>query len=51
MEIFMGLVIYIIPFIVLYFVIAAGVKKGLDNSEVGRMITEKYDEKNKVNKK
>ncbi|WP_199860629.1 hypothetical protein [Oceanobacillus damuensis] len=51
MEFIMGLLVYIIPFIVLYFVIAAGVKRGLDQSEVGRIIMEKQYEKNKPNNK
>ncbi|MFC4024653.1 hypothetical protein ACFOUV_12685 [Oceanobacillus longus] len=46
MDFLMALVVYIIPIIILYFVIAAGVKKGLDRSEVGRIIMERHDEKN-----
>ncbi len=41
---FMSLVIYIVPFIILYFVISAAVKKGIESSEVGRIILEKYHE-------
>ncbi|MFD1849863.1 hypothetical protein [Oceanobacillus bengalensis] len=45
MGFIMSLVVYTIPFVILYFVIAAGVKRGIDQSEVGRMIKEKYLEK------
>lgn len=41
---FMSLVIYIVPFIILYFVISAAVKKGIESSEIGRIILEKYHE-------
>ncbi|MCM3739653.1 hypothetical protein M3210_05160 [Oceanobacillus luteolus] len=47
----MQLFIYIVPFIVLYFVIAAAVKKGLDSSEVGRVILEKYHAERMKDKK
>lgn len=40
----MGLFIYIVPFIILYFVISLGVRKGIETSEVGRVILEKYHE-------
>jgi len=46
----MNLFIFAVPFVILYFVIAAGVKKGLDSSEVGRVVLEKYHERN-LNKK
>ena len=38
----MNLVAYIVPFIIIYFVVAAGVKKGIDSSETGKAILENY---------
>lgn len=46
----MNLVVYIIPFIVIYFVVAAGVKKGIDSSATGRAILENYLDKKKDKK-
>jgi hypothetical protein len=50
-DIFMGLVVYAVPFIILYFVVAAGVKKGIETSEVGRAILEEHIEKQNKKKK
>lgn len=49
-NIFLNFIIYIVPFLILYFVVAAGVKKGIDSSEVGRALLEKHHER-KVTKK
>lgn len=46
--ILMNLVIYAAPFVILYFVVTAAVRKGIDSSETGRVILEKhYERKNK----
>ena len=47
----MNLFIFAVPFVILYFVIAAAVKKGLDSSEVGRVVLEKYHERKSMNNK
>ena len=49
-NIVLNFVVYVIPFLILYFVVAAGVKKGIDSSEVGRALLEKHHER-KVTKK
>lgn len=41
----MNLVIFAAPFIILYFVIAAAVKKGIDSSETGRRLLDIQEEK------
>jgi len=46
----LNLVAYIIPFIVLYFVVAAGVKKGIDSSEAGKALLAQYLDKKKEDK-
>ncbi|MEC5425706.1 hypothetical protein QGM71_19745 [Virgibacillus sp. C22-A2] len=47
-SILMGLVIYIAPIIILYFIIQLAVRKGIDNSEAGRAIIEKHYEKSSM---
>jgi len=44
MDFFLTIIVYIIPFIILYLVITAGVKKGIDGSETGRALREKLFE-------
>ncbi|MBP2076820.1 hypothetical protein [Oceanobacillus polygoni] len=46
MDFVLNLVVYAVPFLILYFVIAAAVKRGIDRSEVGKMLVEKHLEKN-----
>ncbi|GAB3797445.1 hypothetical protein [Virgibacillus kimchii] len=41
MELFLTIILYIIPFVVLYLVIAAGVRRGIDGSETGRAMRRK----------
>ncbi|WP_165769092.1 hypothetical protein [Virgibacillus profundi] len=53
-QVIMTMVVYVAPFIILYFVVAAAVKKGIDSSQAGRALVEKLDEKasrNGTNKK
>ncbi|GLO65476.1 MULTISPECIES: hypothetical protein [Oceanobacillus] len=40
MESFLIIISYIIPFAILYFVIVTAVKRGIDQSEAGRIIIE-----------
>jgi hypothetical protein len=47
----MGIVVYAIPFVILYFVVAAAVKKGIETSEVGRVILQKHVEETNNNRK
>lgn len=46
LNMLVNLVIFALPFVILYFVIAAGVKKGIESSEIGRALVEKRLEKN-----
>jgi hypothetical protein len=50
MELFLTIILYIIPFIILYLVIAAGVRRGIDSSETGRVLREKLLEEEKRRK-
>lgn len=44
-QILMTIVVYVAPIIILYFVVAAAVKKGIDRSEAGRALVEKINDK------
>lgn len=46
----MNLFIFAAPFVILYFVIAAAVKKGIDSSEAGKSILEKHYERKNTKK-
>ncbi|GEM_PF-5911344 len=47
----MNLFIFAAPFVILYFVIAAAVKRGIDSSETGKSILERhYERKNSKSK-
>ncbi|WP_164214482.1 hypothetical protein [Virgibacillus sp. YIM 98842] len=53
MEFLLTIIVYIIPFIILYLVIAAGVRRGIDGSDTGRALRQKLleeEEKRKSNK-
>ncbi|MHA6251566.1 hypothetical protein [Oceanobacillus sp. CAU 1775] len=50
LNIILSFVVYIVPFLILYFVVAAGVKKGIDSSEAGRAILEKHHERKTLKK-
>ncbi|GGN51335.1 MULTISPECIES: hypothetical protein [Oceanobacillus] len=41
----LNLFVFVVPFIILYFVIAAGVKKGIEASTVGQAILEEHHER------
>lgn len=56
MDLIITIILYIIPIVILYLVIAAGVRRGIDGSETGRTLREqllkeeearKQSEKNK----
>jgi hypothetical protein len=41
MDLLLTIILYIIPFVILYLVIAAGVRRGIDGSETGRALRQK----------
>lgn len=45
-----NLFVFVAPFIILYFVIAAAVRKGIDNSILGRTALEKLLQRNDLKK-
>jgi len=52
MESFLAIILWIIPFVILYLVIAAGVRRGIDGSDTGRALREKlYEEERKKSEK
>ncbi|MFA1820927.1 hypothetical protein ACDX78_12205 [Virgibacillus oceani] len=51
MESFLAIILWIIPFIILYLVIAAGVRRGIDGSDTGRALREKLYEEEEVRRK
>ena len=38
MDFLLSFIAFILPFIILFFVVAAGVKRGIDSSETGKAI-------------
>lgn len=51
MELFLTIILYIIPFIILYLVIAAGVRRGIDGSDTGRALRQKLFEEEEARRK
>ncbi|WP_157052544.1 hypothetical protein [Ornithinibacillus contaminans] len=50
MDFIISLLVYIIPIIILYFVISAAVRNGINSSDVAKILREKNEELTKKRK-
>lgn len=51
MDFLLSFIAFILPFIILFFVVAAGVKRGIDSSETGKAILRGMVEQETAKKK